>query len=63
MDLKTYIEEVGDEQAARLFRVKKRTAQSWRLGARTPRPAQAKVIVKKSPVTFAGIYGKQGAAQ
>jgi len=57
MDLKTYIEKIGDEQAAKLFQVKRRTAQSWRLGARKPRSEQAAIIVKKSPVTYEGIYG------
>lgn len=57
MDLKTFIEQVGDEKAAKLFGVKPRTVMSWRLGNRTPRPKQAKVIVAKSPVTMNGIYG------
>ena len=53
--------EVGDAAAAKRFGVAKRTAQSWRLGERTPRPEQAAVIVKKSPVTFEGIYRRQAA--
>lgn len=57
MELKTYIEQVGDAKAAKLFGVKTRTVMSWRLGDRTPRPKQAKVIVAKSPVTMNGIYG------
>lgn len=56
MDLIAYIKEVGDLAAAKRFGVTKRTAQSWRLRERTPRPEQAAVIVKKSPVTYEGIY-------
>lgn len=54
--LPEYIAQMGDEKAARLFGVETRTAMSWRLRSRTPRPAQAKVIVERSPVTMDGIY-------
>ena len=54
--LAEYIAEVGDEKAAAMFGVKTRTAKSWRLGDRYPRPEQAKVIVENSPVTYEGIY-------
>lgn len=57
MNLREYIEKMGDEKAAKLFQVKPRTVMSWRLGDRTPRPKQAKIIVEKSPVTMEGIYG------
>lgn len=56
MNLPEYIAEMGDDKAARLFGVTKRTAMSWRLRDRFPRPAQAEVIVSKSPVTMEGIY-------
>lgn len=56
MKLKEYIEQVGDEQAAKLFKVKTRTALSWRLGERRPRKEHAARIVKVSPVTYEGIY-------
>jgi len=58
MDLISYLTQKGDAEAAKLFGVSKRTIQSWRLKERRPRPEQAQVIVKKSPVTFEGIYGK-----
>lgn len=57
MKLIDYIKETGDAKCAKLFGVKVRTVRSWRLGERFPRPAQAQVIVKKSPVTHEGIYG------
>jgi hypothetical protein len=56
--LQALIQNLGDEQAARLFRVKKRTAMSWRLGERRPRPKQARVIVENSNITFDDIYRK-----
>ena len=54
--LPEYIEEIGDKAAGKLFRVKPRTAMSWRLRTRFPTKDQADVIVKKSPVTYEGIY-------
>lgn len=57
MKLSDYIKRVGDAKAARIFGVKERTAASWRRGERMPRKEHASVIVKKSPVTYAGIYG------
>lgn len=56
MKLSEYIQQVGDDEAARLFEVKRRTVQAWRRGERTPRREQAHVIVERSPVTFEGIY-------
>jgi hypothetical protein len=62
MDLIEYLEKMNDDtKAAKLFGVKPRTVLSWRLGDRTPRPAQAAVIVKKSPVTYEGIYKRRAA--
>jgi len=61
--LKDFIKELGDEKSGKLFEVKTRTALSWRLGQREPRPDQARLIVKKTarhrigPVTMDGIYG------
>lgn len=57
MDFVEYLTKIGDAQAARLFGVEKRTAKSWRLLERRPRAEQAQMIVKKSPVTYASIYG------
>lgn len=59
MDLIEYLEKMGDEKAANLFGVKKRTVMSWRLRERTPRPKQAQIITERSPVTMEGIYGQQ----
>lgn len=56
--LPDYIAQMGDEKAARLFGVETRTAVSWRLRERMPRPRQAKVIVERSPVTMDGIYSE-----
>jgi len=71
MDDKTlpeFIEMVGDQAAADLFGVKKRTAQSWRLRSRFPRPEQSNRIVEKTawhecgPVTHKGIYSMKDSA-
>jgi hypothetical protein len=56
VNLPEYIAQMGDEKAARVFGVSRRTVMSWRLRNRLPRPAQAKRIVETSPVTIAGIY-------
>jgi DNA-binding transcriptional regulator YdaS (Cro superfamily) len=58
MNLPEYIEKIGDDAAAVLFGVKPRTAKSWRLGDRFPRPKQAQFIVEasKGEVTMDGIY-------
>lgn len=57
MNLVEFLTTIGDAEAARLFGVKVRTVQSWRLRDRIPRPQQAAIIVSKSPVTYEGIYG------
>jgi hypothetical protein len=56
MRLRKYLEMMGDKKAAYALGFKERTVMSWRLGHRIPRPAQAKVIVEKTPVTWQGIY-------
>jgi len=56
VNLVEFIEQQGDEACAALWNVKLRTVQSWRRGERTPRKELAKVIVDRSPVTYAGIY-------
>lgn len=61
--LSDFIKKVGDEKAANIFGVKKRTAQAYRLGTRKPSAKRALVIVRKTkrlkhgPVTMNGIYG------
>jgi hypothetical protein len=57
MTLPEYIASIGDAKAARLFRVKIRTVAAWRRKERTPRKEHAAIIVAKSPITYAGIYG------
>lgn len=58
MDLPAYIEQLGDEEAAKRFNVPIRTVASWRRGERKPRPKQAEKIISDSggKVTFEGIY-------
>jgi DNA-binding transcriptional regulator YdaS (Cro superfamily) len=58
MRLQDFIKTVGDATAAKLFGVKERTAMSWRLGDRRPRPAKAAEIVRmtKGKVGFTDIY-------
>jgi hypothetical protein len=58
MELKNYIELLGDEVAAQLFEVKPRTTASWRRGERLPRPSQALVIVERTngKVSLKDIY-------
>lgn len=58
MNLKDFIASVGDEKAAKMFGVKIRTAAAWRRGERIPHSTHAKRIMKKSPVTPDGIYGR-----
>lgn len=55
-EFQRYLNQLGDEKAAMLFGVARRTAQSWRLGERRPRPDQAKEIIDKTPLTYANIY-------
>ena len=64
MNLKSFIEQIGDEQAAILFGVKPRTTASWRRGERLPRPAQAARIVRQTggKVSFEEIYAARSAA-
>lgn len=64
MDLPSYILQVGDDAAAKLFDATPRAVASWRLRKRYPRPAQAHVIVERTggAVTRDGIYGPAAAA-
>lgn len=58
MNLKTYIQAIGDEEAAERFGVKPRTTRSWRLGERQPRPSQVPQIIAGSNgrLTWESIY-------
>lgn len=53
-----WLARLGDEVAADFLQVNRRTVQSWRLGERVPRPAQARAITKKSRLTLDDIYGE-----
>lgn len=48
MDLKTFIETIGDAEASRLFSVKPRTIGSWRRAERLPSPRNAIMIERRS---------------
>ena len=56
MNLPDYIAKIGDAAFAEKFGVKERTAMSYRLVQRKPRPALANKIIAKTPVTWVGIY-------
>lgn len=57
-----YLSSLGDEKAAEMLSMPKRTVKSWRLGDRFPRPAQARQIITVLPVSMNDIYGEQVAA-
>lgn len=59
--LPEFIADVGAEEAARLFNVKQRTAESWKRRERYPRPAKAPEIIEASGgiVDYEGIYGPE----
>jgi hypothetical protein len=48
MNLQTFLEELGDEQAALLFGEKIRTVASWRRGERCPARKKIPGLVQKS---------------
>lgn len=52
-----YLKDLGDELASELLDVKPRTVRAWRLGDRLPKPALARKIVQRAPITIADIYG------
>ena len=58
MTLKEWIALVGDGEAARILKVKPRTARSWREGRRSPRPREGRRIADqlKGRVSFEEIY-------
>ena len=61
--LPAFIQEVGDAEAARLFGVTVRAAQSWRRGERVPKPDTAARIVRasKGRVSFESCYAARPA--
>jgi hypothetical protein len=55
---RAYLASIGDAEAARILGITRRTAKSWRLGYRQPRPTQAREIVTRTPwVSMSDIYG------
>lgn len=60
--LPQFIEEIGDEEAARIGGVTVRTAQSYRRRERYPRPDVAKRFVETGGVSWEGIYKPEGCA-
>lgn len=64
MNLKKYIELVGDSAAAEMFGITTRAAMSYRLGDRKPRPAVAERIVTKTKgkVSWKEIYTEEADA-
>ena len=51
-----FIDEVGDKAAAEIAGISVRTAASYRLGERVPRPDIAQRFVDTGRVTWEGIY-------
>lgn len=51
-----YLASLGDKQASEMLGVPQRTVKSWRLGDRVPRPAQAREITDRAPVSMDDIY-------
>lgn len=56
MDLPEYIARVGDAAFAAVVGITERTAMSYRLRQRQPRPKVARKIIELTPVTWSGIY-------
>ena len=61
MELDEYIQQLGKEKAANLFKVKARTVDSWLRWERRPSRRKAAEIIAVSPVTFDGIYSRRTA--
>ena len=45
MKFQEYLADLGDARVATLYGVSKRTAESWRLGTRVPKPEKTRQIV------------------
>lgn len=58
LTLPQFIEKVGDQAAADLFGVERRTVESWRRRERFPRVEMSRYIVKvtNGEVSYVGIY-------
>ena len=57
--LSEYIAQVGIEKFARRFGWTPRRVKAWRYCERVPRKEEAQTIVRKTPVTYDGIYGSR----
>ncbi len=64
MNLSEYISLIGDKAASELFGIEQRTAASYRLGQRQPRPEVARTIVAvtNGKVTWPEVYAPIEAA-
>lgn len=60
MELPAFIAEIGNDAAAKLFKVQPRVVTSWRYKQRRPRPEKALEIerVTQGRVRFVDIYGE-----
>lgn len=58
MNLTAYIEQIGDEAAAKLFSEKLRTVKAWRRRERKPRPKCVPKLIERSAgvLTYENIY-------
>jgi hypothetical protein len=56
MTLSDYVRQVGPDEFARKFGVSVRAAISYMYGDRCPKPQLANRIVKKTPVSWEGVY-------
>ena len=61
--LSEYIAHVGVEKFARRFGWTERRVKAWRYLERVPRKEEAETIVRKTPVTYDGIYGSRARAR
>ena len=60
MNLTDYISALGDDTAAKVLGITVRSAKAYRLGVRTPRPAKAQQMVKRSrgKLSLEAIYAR-----
>lgn len=59
MNIKTFIDQVGAQDVAKMLGVSQRAVYAWRDGSRTPRPEIVARIVAATPVSYAGIYNAE----
>lgn len=63
MNLREYIEKVGEARIAVALDVSLWTVRSWRLGTRNPKPDHARMLVAFSggELSMSGIYAQKAA--